>query len=234
MRVSPRKALNDFHELVRDYREQDRSIAWTAVYEKSRRSKAPFGPECSMQNEGVPFKAFGHGTPVPKSSIQKQPCKPRQASYLLTHFDHSSSCRILIPRRCPLATLLYVDDDSRRLQVLPARLELLGYEVLTADNGASGLEIFKKSRVDLAIVDYYMPGMGGDIVTLEMKRIRPDVPVIIFSGTFTMRELVIAFADAFISTADGTDALIHRIAEVLPQRRRRRNRRAIHRRTSAA
>src|SRR5215468_2468610 len=100
-RVSPRKALNDFHELVRDYREQDRSIAWTAVYEKSRRSKAPFGPECSMQNEGVPFKAFGHGTPVPKSSIQKQPCKPRGASYLLTHFDHSSSCRISNSQEVP-------------------------------------------------------------------------------------------------------------------------------------
>jgi len=139
-----------------------------------------------------------------------------------------------IPRRCPLATLLYVDDDSRRLQVLPARLELLGYEVLTANNGASGLEIFKERRVDLAIVDYYMPEMGGDILALEMKRLQPDVPVIIFSGTFTMRELVIAFVDAFVSTADGTDALIHRIAEVLPQRRRRRSRRAIHRRTSAA
>ena len=133
-----------------------------------------------------------------------------------------------------MATLLYVDDDSCRLQVLPARLELLGYEVLTANNGASALEIFKKRRVDLAVVDYYMPGMGGDIVTLEMKRIRPDVPVIIFSGTFTMRELVIAFVDAFISTADGTDALIHRIAELLPQRRRRRPRRISHAATRGA
>jgi len=129
---------------------------------------------------------------------------------------------------------LYVDDDSCRLQVLPARLELLGYEVLTANNGASALEIFKKRRVDLAVVDYYMPGMGGDIVTLEMKRIRPDVPVIIFSGTFTMRELVIAFVDAFISTADGTDSLISKIAEILRRRRLRRSRRASQNRTSAA
>src|SRR5262249_18236085 len=160
--------------------------------------------------------------------------KAARASYLLTHFDHSASCRISIPRRCPLATLLYVDDDSCRLQVLPARPELLGYEVLTANNGASALEIFKKRRVDLAVVDYYMPGMGGDIVTLEMKRIRPDVPVIIFSGTFTIRELVIAFVDAFISTADGTDSLISKIAEILRRRRLRRSRRASQNRTSAA
>ena len=131
-----------------------------------------------------------------------------------------------------MATLLYVDDDSRRLQLLPARLELLGYEVLAANNGAEALEIFRNRRVDLAIVDYYMPGMGGDIVALEMKRTRPDVAVIIFSGTFTLREMVLAFVDAFISTADGTDVLIRRIGELVPQRRR--SRRASHRRTSAA
>lgn len=133
-----------------------------------------------------------------------------------------------------MATLLIVDDDSRRLQVLPARLELLGYDVLTASNGVEALEIFRKKSIDLAIVDYYMPGMGGDVVALEMKRTRPDVAVIIFSGTFTMRELVIAFVDAFISTTDGTDMLIRKIAEVLPQRRPRRSRIVSHRSAQGA
>lgn len=91
-----------------------------------------------------------------------------------------------------MATLLYVDDDSQRLQVLPARLELLGYEVFTANNGLEALEIFKHRRFDLAIVDYYMPGMGGDILALEMKRTRSDVPIIMFSGTFRLPEMVIS------------------------------------------
>jgi len=58
---------------MRDFHEQDCSIAWMAVYEKSRRSEASFGLQCSMQNEGIALKAFGQGSPVPKSSIQKQP-----------------------------------------------------------------------------------------------------------------------------------------------------------------
>ena len=66
------------------------------------------------------------------------------------------------------------------------RLKLLGYEVLTATNGADGLELFAEKNVNLAVVDYYMHGMGGDSVALEMKRLCPDVPIIIFSGMFTL------------------------------------------------
>ena len=133
-----------------------------------------------------------------------------------------------------MATLLYVDDNSQRLQVLAARLGFLGHEVLTAQDGAKALEIFTNKPIDLAIVDYYMPGMGGDIVALEMKRTRPHVPVIIFSGTFTLREMVIAFVDGFVSTAEGVEPLLDRIAQLLPQRQSRRGRRIRPERKSSA
>jgi len=122
-------------------------------------------------------------------------------------------------------TLLYVDDDSRRLQVLPARLELLGHQVLTANNGFDALEIFKDRRFDLAIVDYYMPGMGGDILALEMKKARSDVPIIMFSGSFRLPEMVIALVEGFVSTADGAEMLINRIAELLPHHHSRKRKR---------
>ena len=123
-----------------------------------------------------------------------------------------------------MATLLYVDDNSLRLQALQARLELLGYEVLTANHGADALEIFKTKQVDLAVVDYYMHGMGGDIVALEMKKLRPDVPIIIFSGAFKMPEMVIALVDGFVFTGNGPERLIEKVAELLPERRRMRRR----------
>jgi DNA-binding NtrC family response regulator len=117
-----------------------------------------------------------------------------------------------------------VDDNSLRLQALQARLELLGYEVLTANHGADALEIFTKRHVDLAVVDYYMHGMGGDIVALEMKRLRPDVPIIIFSGAFTLPEMVIALVDGFVFTGNGPENLIAKITQLLPQRRQIRKR----------
>jgi|SRR6185312_6629096 len=115
--------------------------------------------------------------------------------------------------------LLYVDDSLQRTEVIVARLKLLGYEVLAAANGTEALKLFSAHQVDLAVVDYYMPGMSGDLVAMEMKSLRPSVPVIIFSGAFTLSEMVIAFVDGFVSTSDEADALINKIGEVLNPRR---------------
>ena len=116
-------------------------------------------------------------------------------------------------------TLLYVDDNDLRLEVMTTRLRLLGYHVLTASNGKEAVETFKNNHVDLAILDYYMPGMNGDLVAIEMKNEKREVPVIIFSGIFTLSEMVIALVDGFVSTSDEPDALVDKIAEVLGPRR---------------
>jgi OmpR family response regulator RpaB len=118
-------------------------------------------------------------------------------------------------------TLLYVDDNSLRLEVMTTRLRLLGYNVLTASDGAGALATFASNEIDLAVVDYYMPGMNGDMVAMEMKNRKQHVPVIIFSGVFTLSEMVIALVDGFVSASDDPDALINKIAEVLGPRRMR-------------
>jgi len=116
-------------------------------------------------------------------------------------------------------TLLYVDDDARRREVVEERLRQVGYRVVTAANGDDALVKFNAEVIDLAIVDYYMPGMCGDLVAMEMKSKKPEVPVIIFSGTFTLSEMVVAFVDGFISTSNEPGALLEKVAEVLAPRR---------------
>lgn len=121
-----------------------------------------------------------------------------------------------------MVNLLYVDDNPRRLQALQKRLELMGYRVLTARNGIEALEIFSRKRISLAVVDYYMQGMGGDMVAVEMKKLRPDVPIIIFSGVFTLPEMVIALVDGFVFTGEEPDRLVNKIKQLVPPGRRRR------------
>ena len=118
--------------------------------------------------------------------------------------------------------LLYVDDDARRREVMEERLRQLGYGVVTASNGTDALVTFEAEDFDLAILDYYMPGMCGDLVAMQMKSKKPNIPVIIFSGTFTLSEMVVAFVDGFISTSDEPDTLMDKIAEVLAPRRSQR------------
>jgi CheY-like chemotaxis protein len=108
-----------------------------------------------------------------------------------------------------------VDDHRDRLQVLAARLEPLGYKVVMATSGPEALELLSARAVDLVVLDYYMAGMNGDIVALEIKRLRPSLPIIMFSGTFTLPEMVIAYVDGFVSSAEDSDALVRKIEELL-------------------
>jgi DNA-binding response OmpR family regulator len=61
-------------------------------------------------------------------------------------------------------------------------LSTAGYEVVTAADGVGALELFRCIQVDLVIADYWLPGLTGVQVAAEMKRVRPAIPVILFSG----------------------------------------------------
>lgn len=57
--------------------------------------------------------------------------------------------------------LLLVDDEPDILEFLGYNLKKEGYEVFTAQNGAKGIEIAKRERPDLILLDVMMPGMDG-------------------------------------------------------------------------
>ncbi len=80
--------------------------------------------------------------------------------------------------------VLLVDDEKVVADVTCSMLRDLGYEVLVAYGGAEGVDLFaRRSRdVDLVLLDMVMPGMGGVDVFDELRRIRPDVAVVLFSG----------------------------------------------------
>jgi len=80
--------------------------------------------------------------------------------------------------------ILLVDDEEIVLELAQAALQRHGYDVLIAASGPAALRVFEReaAHVDLVILDLSMPGMGGDEVLPELKRIRPDARVVISSG----------------------------------------------------
>jgi CheY-like chemotaxis protein len=68
-------------------------------------------------------------------------------------------------------------------------LKDLGYSVTLAENGKKGLKIFKEApdRYDLILLDMIMPEMNGSDCFYEIKKVRPDMKVILSSG-FTREE----------------------------------------------
>ena len=114
--------------------------------------------------------------------------------------------------------ILCIDDDEQSLKVRGILLESMGYRVLTEPDAERGLRTFEKHDFDAVIMDYQMPGMSGGDAAVEMKRLRPEVPVLIMSALPWLPENAPREAiDDFIQKGEPlgvlTDRLEHAIAE---------------------
>ncbi len=80
--------------------------------------------------------------------------------------------------------ILVVDDELFVLEVARRILEGYGYDVLTAENGRQGLEIFRQrsKEIDLVLLDKTMPDLDGEETFRAMKAIQPDLLAILTSG----------------------------------------------------
>jgi DNA-binding NtrC family response regulator len=77
-----------------------------------------------------------------------------------------------------------VDDQDDVVEVAQAYLERAGHRVVTASGGRAAIEIFRERshEIDAVLLDLAMPDTSGEEVLLEVRRIRPDVRVIIATG----------------------------------------------------
>ncbi len=78
--------------------------------------------------------------------------------------------------------LLVIDDEESTRDLLKITLESDGYEVLTAEDGPSGLEIFTKDNPPIVLTDIKMPGMDGIEVLRRVKEHNKDAEVIVITG----------------------------------------------------
>ena len=87
-------------------------------------------------------------------------------------------------------SILIIDDEKDIRTALSGILEDEGYQVLTADSGAAGLECVQHELPDLVLLDIWMPGMDG-LETLEkLKKLFPQVTIIMISGHGTIETAV--------------------------------------------
>jgi PAS domain S-box-containing protein len=78
--------------------------------------------------------------------------------------------------------LLVIDDEASTRDLLKLSLEIEGYTVFTAEDGAKGLEIFARENPAVVLTDIKMPGMDGIEVLRRVKEQSPDSEVIVITG----------------------------------------------------
>jgi two-component system sensor histidine kinase/response regulator len=112
------------------------------------------------------------------------------------------------------AVLLCIDDNQDVLECERAFLETLGYTVLTAPSGSKGLELASIHSVDVVIVDYFMPEMNGQESAIEMRRLKPQAPIIMLSAAVDVPEQALKLVDAFIAKDHLSSQLLPVIAQL--------------------
>jgi CheY-like chemotaxis protein len=112
------------------------------------------------------------------------------------------------------AVLLCIDDNEDLLECERSFLESFGYTVLTTASGGKGLELASKCSVDVVILDYFMPEMNGQEVAIEMRRLKPQAPIIMLSGAVDVPEQALKWVDAFIAKDRLASQLLPMLAQL--------------------
>ena len=120
-----------------------------------------------------------------------------------------------------MANILIIDDDKDILRLIEFTLKRSGHTISTSVNGAEGLALAKEQVPDLIVCDVMMPKLNGYEFCKEARAddTLKDIPIIMFSARFQpidKQTALDAGATDYLPKSTAPDALVNRIAELLP------------------
>jgi len=83
------------------------------------------------------------------------------------------------------STVLVVDDEESIRELIRKKLTQQGRHVLVAARGQEAIEVFRRHRPDITILDLHMPEMNGIEVLRQIRAVDPQATVMVFTGADT-------------------------------------------------
>ena len=117
--------------------------------------------------------------------------------------------------------VLIVDDEERFRETTAKILTRRGFEVIAVGNGILALEEVKANGIDVVVLDIKMPGMDGNEALREIRKIKPELPVIMLTGHGTPASALEGIRDGvfdYLSKPCSVDVLARKITEACLQR----------------
>lgn len=111
--------------------------------------------------------------------------------------------------------VLCVDDETVGLEVRRMLLERAGYRVLTALNGAAGLDIFGREPVQAVVLDFSMPGMSGGEVATNMRQVKPKIPILMLTAYTSLPPEIACIVDLAMTKGEGAPALLQKLGSLV-------------------
>jgi DNA-binding NtrC family response regulator len=120
-----------------------------------------------------------------------------------------------IPTGKPL--ILCVDDSESQLWLRAKVLEKNGFSVLSASTASKALQWMRQAAVSLVLSDHMLRGVTGTELAAELKKVRPNVPVVLHSGAppATMENV-----DCFVLKGESVENFLAIIRDLVNRSRR--------------
>jgi PAS domain S-box-containing protein len=114
--------------------------------------------------------------------------------------------------------IMFVDDEQVLTQIFKTQLENIGYKVTTFNDPLEAFRMFKNNPADfdLLITDLTMPNKKGTELSVEVKLIMPDMPIILCTGTVEAEEIE-SFSHVGIQLVISKPISIHKLATAIRQ-----------------
>lgn len=98
--------------------------------------------------------------------------------------------------------VLCVENHPEYMEALRYMLETAGYEVTPATTGDQALRLLTTLQIDGVLLEYDLPDATGSAVRVEMKQIKPDVPVLLFAGVGRQTPFLLRFFDSYLRNSE--------------------------------
>ncbi len=117
-------------------------------------------------------------------------------------------------------TILLVDDEETIIDIIGMALKMFGYQVLFAKGGDEAIQVYRpqQGQISLVILDMLMPKMSGAMVFDFLKKINPEVRVLLTSGynyDEDAAKIIERGANGFIQKPFGVKELAKKIRDIL-------------------
>ena len=117
-----------------------------------------------------------------------------------------------------MAKILIVEDDRRIARFLEIEMEKRGHDVRKVETGLEALEVFRDFKPDIVLLDVMLPELDGFEVAKEMRKISPDVGIIMITALGQTKDKVgglKAGADDYVVKPFDTEELVARMEALL-------------------
>lgn len=114
--------------------------------------------------------------------------------------------------------ILIAEDDKNLRNILVSTLKKENYSVAAADNGKTALDLFCNEKFDLVVTDVMMPVMDGNELCAELRKITPEIPVLMLTALETLDDKERGFnagADDYLTKPFALKELLLRIKALL-------------------